>query len=117
MEPNFEKANEIYFRLGIIYKHQSKFDNALECFKYILSSPPPPLTDLDIRFQIGHVHEMQKDYVAAKEVYEKILEENAAHAKTLQQLGWLYHLPSSFQSLEQASALLAKSLEAGNGFG
>lgn len=30
MEPNFEKANEIYFRLGIIYKQQQKFANSLE---------------------------------------------------------------------------------------
>jgi glucose repression mediator protein len=30
MEPNFEKANEIYFRLGIIYKQQQKFNQSLE---------------------------------------------------------------------------------------
>ncbi len=30
MEPNFEKANEIYFRLGIIYKQQQKFQSSLE---------------------------------------------------------------------------------------
>ncbi|CAG8496979.1 3246_t:CDS:2, partial [Gigaspora rosea] len=30
MEPKFEKANEIYFRLGIIYKQQQKYDQSLE---------------------------------------------------------------------------------------
>lgn len=30
MEPSFEKANEIYFRLGIIYKQQQKFSSSLE---------------------------------------------------------------------------------------
>jgi hypothetical protein len=30
MDPNFEKANEIYFRLGIIYKQQQKFQQSLE---------------------------------------------------------------------------------------
>jgi general transcriptional corepressor CYC8 len=30
MEPSFEKANEIYFRLGIIYKQQQKFTSSLE---------------------------------------------------------------------------------------
>ena len=30
MEPAFEKANEIYFRLGIIYKQQQKFSPSLE---------------------------------------------------------------------------------------
>lgn len=81
MQPDFEKANEIYFRLGIIYKQQQKFNQSLEvcvsswpsssedthpliflqCFKYIVNSPPAPLTEEDIWFQIGHVHEQQKD--------------------------------------------------------
>jgi hypothetical protein len=30
MEPQFDKANEIYFRLGIIYKQQQKFGQSLE---------------------------------------------------------------------------------------
>lgn len=30
MEPKFEKANEIYFRLGIIYKQQQKYDQSLD---------------------------------------------------------------------------------------
>lgn len=81
MAPDFEKANEIYFRLGIIYKQQQKYAQSLEvrllpwsmvlqgyllivifqCFKYIVENPPRPLTEEDIWFQIGHVHEQQKD--------------------------------------------------------
>lgn len=79
INPEFEKANEIYFRLGIIYKQQSKYAQSLDvrlhiydyicfvklmkwqCFKYIVNSPPGPLTQEDIWFQIGHVHEQQKD--------------------------------------------------------
>ena len=79
MQPDFEKANEIYFRLGIIYKQQQKYQQSLEvshhepgaayyrnanlfqCFRYIVSVPPTPLTEEDIWFQIGHVHEQQKD--------------------------------------------------------
>lgn len=30
IQPDFEKANEIYFRLGIIYKQQSKFNQSLD---------------------------------------------------------------------------------------
>ena len=30
MDPTFEKANEIYFRLGIIYKQQHKYSQSLE---------------------------------------------------------------------------------------
>lgn len=83
---DFEKANEIFFRLGIIYKQQRKSAQSLEvrlrsrrtwpaperrrtdaplslpqCFRYILQNPPRPLTEIDIWFQIGHVYEQQKD--------------------------------------------------------
>lgn len=34
MQPDFEKANEIYFRLGIIYKQQQKFQQSLEVSAY-----------------------------------------------------------------------------------
>ncbi len=30
IQPDFEKANEIYFRLGIIYKQQTKYQQSLE---------------------------------------------------------------------------------------
>src|SRR6478609_5550303 len=30
MQPDFDKAHEIYFRLGIIYKGQNKFSRSLE---------------------------------------------------------------------------------------
>lgn len=30
MQPDFEKANEIYFRLGIIYKQQTKYNQSLD---------------------------------------------------------------------------------------
>ena len=38
MEPNFEKANEIYFRLGIIYKQQQKFNQSLDVSVILLIS-------------------------------------------------------------------------------
>lgn len=34
-QPDFEKANEIYFRLGIIYKQQSKFSQSLDVSRAI----------------------------------------------------------------------------------
>jgi tetratricopeptide (TPR) repeat protein len=58
---DFDKANEILFRLGIIYKQQSKYDESLRCFDRILRNPPSPLAHADIWFQIGHVYEQQKD--------------------------------------------------------
>ena len=35
--------------------------NEEQCFKWIVTNPPRPLTEEDIWFQIGHVHEQQKD--------------------------------------------------------
>ena len=110
---DFDKANEILFRLGIIYKQQGKYNESLECFDRILRNPPSPLANADIWFQIGHVYEQQKDHVHAKEAYEKVVQENPAHAKVLQQLGWLYHQDGSqFQSQDLAITYLTKSLEA-----
>ena len=58
---DFDKANEILFRLGIIYKQQGKYTDSLECFDRILRNPPSPLAHADIWFQIGHVFEQQRD--------------------------------------------------------
>ena len=58
---DFDKANEILFRLGIIYKQQGKYAESLECFDRILRNPPSPLAHADIWFQIGHVFEQQRD--------------------------------------------------------
>ena len=46
IQPDFEKANEIYFRLGIIYKQQSKFNQSLEV-------SVPPLLPLKIRINLS----------------------------------------------------------------
>eukprot|EP01112_Ceratiomyxa_fruticulosa_P013180 TRINITY_DN3691_c0_g1_i1.p1 TRINITY_DN3691_c0_g1~~TRINITY_DN3691_c0_g1_i1.p1 ORF type:complete len:845 (-),score=192.51 TRINITY_DN3691_c0_g1_i1:47-2581(-) len=112
MDSKFEKANEIYFRLGIIYKQQMKHEQSLECFKYILNKPPRPLVQADIWFQIGHVYELMKDFHAAKDAYERVLKENANHAKVLQQLGWLYHHTISFGNQDVAINYLMKSIDA-----
>ncbi|EIW86324.1 TPR-like protein, partial [Coniophora puteana RWD-64-598 SS2] len=110
---DFDKANEILFRLGIIYKQQGKYDESLGCFDRILRNPPIPLAHADIWFQIGHVYEQQKDHVRAKDAYERVVADNPGHAKVLQQLGWLYHQDgSSFQNQELAVQYLTKSLEA-----
>ncbi|KAF9229813.1 TPR-like protein [Gyrodon lividus] len=112
-ELDFDKANEILFRLGIIYKQQGKYEESLGCFDRILRNPPSPLAHADIWFQIGHVYEQQKDHVRAKDAYERVVADNPGHAKVLQQLGWLYHQDgSSFQNQEHAIQYLTKSLEA-----
>lgn len=86
----------------------------LQCFKYIVNSPPTPLTEEDIWFQIGHVHEQQKDFDNAKAAYHRVLDQDPNHAKVLQQLGWLHHTQSSsFVSQDRAIEYLEKSVAAG----
>ena len=64
---DFDKANEILFRLGIIYKQQGKYAESLDCFDRILRNPPNPLAHADIWFQIGHVYEQQRDVSRLRE--------------------------------------------------
>jgi hypothetical protein len=40
---------------------RTQIANKVQCFRYIVSVPPTPLTQEDIWFQIGHVYEQQKD--------------------------------------------------------
>jgi general transcriptional corepressor CYC8 len=106
-----------------------------QCFRYIVSDPPRPLTEEDIWFQIGHVYEQQKDvslaiphvspctllmhmqYTSAKDAYMRVLDSDPHHAKVLQQLGWLHHQQSNnFQSQELAIEYLEKSVSAGKDF-
>lgn len=35
--------------------------NCTQCFRYICTIPPSPLTEEDIWFQIGHVYEQNTD--------------------------------------------------------
>lgn len=112
MDPSFEKANEVYFRLGIIYKQQRKSAESLECFRHVLPSPPYPLLETDILFQIGHTYEQSHEYDQARETYEQVLAANSTHAKVLQQLGGLYQwTQTSFRDAETAIELLTRSLE------
>lgn len=51
MAPEFEKANEIYFRLGIIYKQQQKFSQSLDVSDTVLQpSPPGEFAQLTLAF-------------------------------------------------------------------
>lgn len=96
-----------------------------------MTNPPRPLTEEDIWFQIGHVHEQQKDvsiirpysvlclliglkYDSAKAAYRRVLDRDPNHAKVLQQLGWLHHQQSTaFSSQENAIEYLEKSVSSG----
>ena len=52
MQPDFEKANEIYFRLGIIYKQQQKYQQSLEVPTPFPKISPENTVDSDLVFQV-----------------------------------------------------------------
>lgn len=85
-----EDQNEIYFRLGIIYKHQLKFHQSLECFRFIIYNPPAPLKECDIWFQLGQVCELMKDYENAKLAYTECCLLNNNHHKAWSCLAVIY---------------------------
>ncbi len=110
--PNFERAIEVCFCIGIIYKEQRKLDEAMSYFNKVSLSqnPPPPLTRADGWYQIGHVNELKRDISKALEMYNLALQENPRHAKTLQNLGWLEF--SHKNNEREAIRLLQMSVEA-----
>lgn len=87
-----EDQNEIYFRLGIIYKHQLKYHQSLECFRFIIYNPPAPLKECDIWFQLGQVCELMKDYENAKLAYTECCLLNNNHHKAWSCLAVIYLL-------------------------
>ncbi|KAJ1340278.1 hypothetical protein BSLG_005104 [Batrachochytrium salamandrivorans] len=107
---------KLWYGIGILYDRYGSLELAEEafsaCFKYILKYPPSPLTEIDIWFQIGHLYEQQKDFMSARDAYEKVLSENPKHAKVLQQLGWLFHQSGTpFCSQDRAISCLKQSLD------
>lgn len=89
--PDFERADEVRFCIGIICKEQNNLDEALDYFKMVIdiADPPPPLTRADGWYQIGHTSELKSDIPTAIDMYRKALNENPKHPKTLQNLAWL----------------------------
>lgn len=56
MAPTFDKANEIYFRLGIIYKQQSKFEESLQVCREQALTLQYPCTDMSLVLQVHRQH-------------------------------------------------------------
>lgn len=111
ISPDFERADEVCFCIGIIYKEQQKFDEALKYFNKVVvaANPPPPLTRADGWYQIGHVNELKRDIPAALDMYKQALAENPKHPKTLQNFGWLEHQHN--HNSTEAIRLLKRSAE------
>ncbi|KAJ1926221.1 glucose repression mediator protein [Tieghemiomyces parasiticus] len=113
ISPNYSRANEVYFRLGLIYKIQGQFERALTYLGRALAHPPRPHTRFDILYHLGHTHELAGQYPAARERYEQVLLEHPRHARTLHNAGWLYaQTDTGFTDRPKAMKLLSVCVEA-----
>jgi len=108
--PDFERADEVCFCMGIIFKEQGDYKSALEYFDRVVAaaSPPPPLSSADALYQIGLVHDLTGDKPTAEATFRRALEANPSHAKSLNQLAWLRHLAGD---AAEALELLDRSVE------
>jgi tetratricopeptide (TPR) repeat protein len=91
MDPNFAKAREVKFRLGVIAKQRGDYPKALVRLEEVLNELPENAVRVDVLSQIGHIYELQNNFNEAKVVYEKVVEMSPEDSKALQQLGWLCH--------------------------
>ncbi|KRF81704.1 uncharacterized protein Dvir_GJ21917, isoform B [Drosophila virilis] len=121
LNPHFTCANEVHLRLGLMLKVNGDFRSALKHLQLALAdSSPSTFTDLQVKFQIAHLYEVQNKHKAAKESYEFILNDRNVSldlkADIYRQLGWMYHcvecLGEKKERESNALRFLQKSIEA-----
>lgn len=112
IDPKYDKVNEVYFRLGIIYKYEKNWSDSIYCFQKIITCPPIPLDDTDIWFQLGCTYGSLGDLNQAKESFEKSINGKPKYSKALQQLGHLYDIQESiFYNPNIAVEYLLKAID------
>ncbi|XP_043861698.1 lysine-specific demethylase 6A isoform X2 [Drosophila santomea] len=121
LSPNFTCANEVHLRLGLMLKHCGEFHIAQKHLQLaLLYTYPSTFSELQVKFQIAHLYEVQNKHKAAKDGYEFLLNEKnislELKADVYRQLGWMYHCVECLgeKKEREANALnfLQKSIEA-----
>ena len=87
---------DLYFRLGRLFRMRGIFDKALQCFEFLLKSPPPQRSPADLILQMALCMEGLGHYQDAINLIQGVLSssrDTALAAKTIatanQQLYWL----------------------------
>ncbi|XP_030079040.1 lysine-specific demethylase 6A isoform X2 [Drosophila hydei] len=121
LNPYFICANEAHLRLGLMLKVNGDFRSALKHLQLALADASrSTFSDLQVKFQIAHLYEVQNKHKAAKESYEFILNDKNISldlkADIYRQLGWMYHcvecLGEKKERESNALRFLQKSIEA-----
>nr|CAD7428039.1 unnamed protein product [Timema monikensis] len=104
-----------------MFKVNNDWESALKHLQLsLIDTSPCSVTNLEIRFHIAHLFEVQGKYKTAKENYEQLLREKElpTHLKAdiCRQLGWMYHCVESLGEKIQRETVaihcLLKSIDA-----
>lgn len=97
ISPNFERADEVCYAVGLIYKEQHKYDLAHKYMSKVVSTKvqhQPAYAEA--LYQIGHIHELAGNDTSAMDAYHGSVSCNPNHLKALQALGWFTHKAGNY---------------------
>lgn len=97
VQPNFERSKDVHTRLGLIFKSTGRYKLSEKHFYLAIYDTRPQsgtCSNLQLRFHLAHLHEIQGKINQAIEAYEALLKEDdlpkQLSANIHRQLGWLY---------------------------
>lgn len=108
VQPNFARSRDIHTRLGLIFKATGRFKLSEKHFRLAINdkrSSSGTSSDLELKFHLAHLLEVQGKSNQAKEAYERmLLESDLPHelsANINRQLGWMYFYTEQESSSRQ----------------
>ncbi|PXF46959.1 General transcriptional corepressor ssn6 [Gracilariopsis chorda] len=106
--PNYQRADEVYYAIGLIYKEQHKYERAHEFMTKVISviNTQQSAAVAEAFYQIGHIHELAGSVPSAIEAYQRSLTQNSTLIKCLKALAVLL---SKTGKHEEAISLLQRA--------
>lgn len=101
---------DVTYRLAILLRANNERTKAIELFKSVVKSPPKDLTKDDVLFQLAFTYQMDKNYVSAQDLYERLFNCHPNSLELIQQYSWFLSLQNDKESLDKAE-LLTKRFE------
>lgn len=110
IDPAFEQKNEVFFKLGQIYKKTGAYDNAISYLRNSMIEESVPLNrKVDALCSIGTCLEKQGKLAEALDTYKEALDLEQGNFKTMEYMAWAQVQAGS---LDEAVETLVKALEA-----